>query len=442
MNKSPKTFINHSPVVLIPAIFCLLAIQSTQAKEPYFDGKPLSQWLCCEPRNDEEKAVRQIGSNAIPTLLDILGATDKTAKRVAARLDNKSIQHNVSSDDFKIDDFQAFAVDGFRILGTNAESAIPKIVKLLDKEETSFNAAQALAVVGPNGFAALTNYLATGSMRGSVVMALGQKGGGDPQLVTQLLIAALKDGDPGIRVNAADLLAGRDPNIAIPALIEALDDKNPDARRWAATSLGSYGSNARAAAPQILTLYTNAPDVFIFQTLQKIDPETAGKAEEFILNSGPLGLRNGYTKTLLKSGKELIAGGWLSASIINPSNRCLSKCELLDPVTGKWTGTGEMNAARDGHMAILLKNGNVLVVGGSNGKSNLSSAELYDPVTGKWTTTAPMHHAYYGCKASLNFDGSVLVYLAPYNSPIVNLEQYDPATEKWSVITNLTQIPK
>ena len=101
-----------------------------------------------------------------------------------------------------------------------------------------------------------------------------------------------------------------------------------------------------------------------------------------------------------------------------------------------------MNAARDGHMAILLKNGKVLVVGGSNGKSNLSSAELYDPVTGKWTTTAPMHHAYYGCKASLNFDGSVLVYLAPYNSPIVNLEQYDPATEKWSVITNLTQIPK
>ena len=429
--------------VLIPTLLCLLAIHSASAKEPVYDGKPLSQWLCCEPLEDAQNAVQKIGTNAIPTLLDMVGITEKTKKRVAGKIESETIRRDARSEDFRIDDVQNIAVErGFAVLATNAESSIPKLVKLLGDEETSGHAAQALAVIGPKGFAVLTNYLATGSMRGSVVMALGQKGGGDPQLVTQLLIAALKDGDPGIRVNAADLLAGRDPNIAIPALIEALDDKNPDARRWAATSLGSYGSNARAAAPKILTLYTNAPDVFIFQTLQKIDPETAGKAEEFILNSGPLGLRNGYTKTLLKSGKELIAGGWLSASIINPSNRCLSKCELLDPVTGKWIGTGKMNAARDGHIAILLKNGKVLIVGGSNGKSNLSSAELYDPVTGKWTTTAPLHRSYYGCKASLNSDGTVLVYLAPYHSPVVNLEQYDPAIEKWSVITNLTHISK
>jgi hypothetical protein len=42
-----------------------------------------------------------------------------------------------------------------------------------------------------------------------------------------------------------------------------------------------------------------------------------------------------------------------------------------------------MHAARNGHFAALLKNGKVLVVGGTNapGGNALASAELYDPST-------------------------------------------------------------
>ncbi len=52
---------------------------------------------------------------------------------------------------------------------------------------------------------------------------------------------------------------------------------------------------------------------------------------------------------------------------------------FLNPATGTWTTTGSMNVARYQHMATLLSNGQVLVVGGgSTGPSGYTaSAELY-----------------------------------------------------------------
>src|SRR5256885_1375970 len=61
------------------------------------------------------------------------------------------------------------------------------------------------------------------------------------------------------------------------------------------------------------------------------------------------------------------------------------------PATGTWKLTGSMHVARYGHTATLLKNGKVLVAGGSG--TTLTSAELYDPTTGKWSLTGSLNVA-------------------------------------------------
>jgi hypothetical protein len=96
--------------------------------------------------------------------------------------------------------------------------------------------------------------------------------------------------------------------------------------------------------------------------------------------SGTFDDRNGFSVTLLGTGKVLVAGG-LSYSP-RPTHTTASAL-LYDPATGKWTATGSLNSSRYEQKAVLLQSGQVLVAGGNqidNPKSvGLTSAELYQP---------------------------------------------------------------
>jgi hypothetical protein len=167
----------------------------------------------------------------------------------------------------------------------------------------------------------------------------------------------------------------------------------------AAETLAAYGPAAKSASPKLLSVFTNVvsgTNEYLIRcltgdllgALSKIDPDTAREAETFWVTNNPLnGLRQGYTRTLIKNGKELIAGGYIHTEFPTVRNRNLSSAELLDPKTGKWTETGEMHAPRYAHTAILQPDGKVLVTGGYDKRygDTLSSDELYDPTTGIWT---------------------------------------------------------
>jgi hypothetical protein len=445
--------------ICFPVIFLsLLAVSSVQASEPYYNGKPLSDWLSA-PDDEEQKALEQMGTNAIPTLMDILGATPRTIKRVVARLASKEMREAIRNDDGEVafGRIKENVVHAFGILGTNAESVVPQMVKLLNKDNDDISpfAADALAQVGPKGFTALTNVLLTApnpSIRVHAIVGISLHGDSS-KLGTQIFLDLLKDKDADVRGAAANQLTGRDPDVVIPALMPMLDDPNPTVCQYVAGTLGTYGAKAKSTAPKITSLYTNTicsgkpisdygP---IFEALKSIDMKTAEEAEAMVLNSGPLNpKRDSYSKTELKNGKILVVGGWVRTELVPPKNRYLSSAEIYDPKTGEWTETGEMSTPRFGHGAVLLSNGKVLVVGGESGKYNgtLSSAEIYDPATGKWTPTTSMHSTHFGCKAKLNPDGTVLVFRELYNNVpppdkiIEKCEQYDPATATWTVITN------
>jgi hypothetical protein len=410
-------------LILTSAVICLTAIQSAPAAEPAYQGKAFSEWLVelkASPSDDEmdaglkenltpeqvcdrkhhqaEEAIRQIGTNGLPMLLDIISVEQWTRKKVLGKLKSKDFQKAAGNEKVPTEVFRGLAMDGFGILGTNAEPAIPQLTKLLyGSPECQSEVASALAQIGPKGFAVLTNAMNNDDLVGVLVQTIGQKGGGDVKTVTRILIGALKDSDPGIRGNAAYYLSGKDATLAVPALIPMLDDREHYPRERAALALSSFGPAAESAVPNLMSAYTNLiagtnkemirilSGTFL-DALKSIDRQAAGQAEEFLVNSGPLnGARKNYTRTRLTNGLELIAGGYLHTDIPAVTNRELSSAELLDPKTGKWTETGKMNTARFDHKATLLSNGKVLVEGGNDCKGNaISSAELYDPATGTW----------------------------------------------------------
>jgi hypothetical protein len=80
------------------------------------------------------------------------------------------------------------------------------------------------------------------------------------------------------------------------------------------------------------------------------------------------------------------------------------------PPPSPFSSTGDLGNARSGHAAVLLGNGTVLVMGGSDGKTFLASAEIYDPTAGTFSATGSMQTGRsWPVAASLLQDGNVLI---------------------------------
>jgi len=155
---------------------------------------------------------------------------------------------------------------------------------------------------------------------------------------------------------------------------------------------------------------------------------------------GPTGemvaARGFQTATRLADGRVLLTGGtsdgWKGADF-------LASAEIYDAKTGTFTATGQMASKRGNHTATLLRDGRVLIIGGSpDGTTSLASAELYDPKTGKFTATGSMAAARTFHEATLLADGRVLVSGGDpagwiYDGPfLASVEIYDPKTGKFT----------
>ena len=139
--------------------------------------------------------------------------------------------------------------------------------------------------------------------------------------------------------------------------------------------------------------------------------------------------RLAHTATLLPNGKVLVAGGCTASDC----SAYTAASEIYDPVKKTWTATGSLNTARYYHTAVLLKTGNVLVVGG---EGNSTSCELYDPSTGVWTVASSTNAGRYLNETTLLADGKVLV--TGGKGPTSSAEIYDPTANTWTLTGNMT----
>jgi len=118
-----------------------------------------------------------------------------------------------------------------------------------------------------------------------------------------------------------------------------------------------------------------------------------------------------------------------------------ASAELYDPASSTWSPAASMTTARYLHAATTLRDGRVLVIGGSGEGSGWdASTESYDPASDTWTSTASRLGLPSAAHATTSLaDGRVLVTGGVSDAdPDATVELYDAVSGAWSSAERMT----
>jgi HEAT repeat protein len=236
-----KRFAKPALLLLGLVALCLLGFLLSRHPEPSFAGRPLSWWLAdvheaAINRNDTEQAraenaIRAIGTNALPELIQILQAEDSPLKKVLLRLKAKyKLIHLrvVSASQLRVE-----AAMGYRTLGPQASQQVPELAKLLEAPSPQIRhyAAEVLGLIGSKA-------------------------------AVPALVRGTKDIDDLVRLSSFGALSRMhpDPAIGVPVFVDGLSDPGQAVtREIAAGALGAYGQDATNAVHALSSaMATNA----------------------------------------------------------------------------------------------------------------------------------------------------------------------------------------
>jgi hypothetical protein len=156
---------------------------------------------------------------------------------------------------------------------------------------------------------------------------------------------------------------------------------------------------------------------FLSMLAKPVQAQTPGT---FALTSSMSTARAAHTATLLADGQVLVAGG-VQGSGHNPG---LQSAEIYNPLLGQFSPTGSLNQGRSSAGAVLLGNGQVLVIGGISSGIFLTSAELFDPAAGAFTYTGSLSNMHQHIPAIFLNNSKVLFAGCTVLPPAA--EVYDP----------------
>ena len=147
--------------------------------------------------------------------------------------------------------------------------------------------------------------------------------------------------------------------------------------------------------------------------------------------------REGHAAVRLQDGRVLVIGGHQGRGSAIQISRA---AEIFDPTVGRFMPTGAMSIRRHKHDAVVLGNGQVLVLGGADERDNegvYSSVEVFDQADGVFRSGSPMclgRYKFRGTSLALT-DGTLLL---AGGAP--SAEVYNPATRKSDVVGGVDQL--
>lgn len=221
-------------MVLVACGILALAVlwQLLRDREPSYQGRTLSEWVeqagpayLWNDSDEQVKAVRAIGTNAIPTILDWISYEPSPLRKKMAEL-AETLPFGIRPDSISFAEERADrAVTVFHILGPRAQAAIPELTRL--------------ALTAPDQRRAVR-----------CIIALTHLG---PEALPSAL-ALVTNSPPHTRSYAILTLHayGTNAAVAVPILVQYLSDKDNWIAEDAATTLGGFGS-LRSVVIQSLT---------------------------------------------------------------------------------------------------------------------------------------------------------------------------------------------
>jgi Abnormal spindle-like microcephaly-assoc'd, ASPM-SPD-2-Hydin/Galactose oxidase, central domain len=163
--------------------------------------------------------------------------------------------------------------------------------------------------------------------------------------------------------------------------------------------------------------------------------------------------RAGASATMLNDGRILFAGGISGSAAAGYTS--IGSAEIYDPVENKFAATGNMITARAGHSAVLLNNGDVMMIGGATGSvgggtstselqlafdsevngAMLNSTEIFDPTTGTFAPGGALSESRAVISAIVVQQGTVGPTIVPTSTPTASPTSGTPSATPTSTPT-------
>ena len=234
---------------------------------PVYEGKTVREWalqsVASGPQREAEAAVafHALGSNAVPALAKLLGASDSILRRAiwahAAQFPKplqRFISRNIGAPQAAL--LQRAAARALGVIGPEAAAAVPALSRTIRAKEADvrYEAGLALGRIGGAGADQLAATLTAKdpNVRYPAVVGLGEARA-DLNLAVLALLQALGDPHDGVRIAAGGSLSKLGTNV-LPLVIRELESGTPARRRAAARAVGIVRTDRASALPGLLKM--------------------------------------------------------------------------------------------------------------------------------------------------------------------------------------------